>query len=331
MKRLLTLLILVITYWGCNAQQKGDSLAILYHRVYAYKNPGELSTRYDAVPFSYFDKKKLVFISESEKHPHFWQVKTTKGDTVFVRSELVSANPNLSHQQIAWEVENGIRKKNHGDLFFQNKIDIPVWASILIFIVFIAVLYLIRKHFTKIDRWFCRKEYPAAKQLLKPWFINYSLYAGLVIGSVQLISRKEYNWFMQDGMQLWGSYPGSLNWVMWAAVAAVVIVSVVSVAQAFMRFKVKVAVFYSAFSLVVIVLYYFTGLLLGAIAFVLAVLYAIGSGASKSSARTGTYNSGTSRVPGNDPSPVGATKYDDSGQQYVKNTAGSWEKRDGII
>jgi hypothetical protein len=287
MKSLVTILLLVSTYFGCIAQQKGDELAILYRRVYAYKNPGELNTRYSKIPFSYRDKNKLVFISESENHPKYFKAKTISGDTIFVKKKFVSADQKLTHLQIEQDVENGLRKENYGDIVYQNSNDYPMWIPIAILIVFAVGLFFLRKYFSKIDYWFCRKNNPSAKPLSKPWFINYSLYAGLVIGSMQLISMKEYQWFMQDGMQVWGSYPSKWDWLMWAAVVALVVIIIGSAIQAFLRFQVKMAILYGIFSLLIIGLYYLLGLLLGAIALVILILFAVGSG-GKSGPAPGT-------------------------------------------
>lgn len=110
MKKSVILLLFITIFMSCFSQQKGDSLAILYHRVYAYKIPSDLGTRFSKIPFSYLDKNKLVFIAKSENHPKYFQVKTVKGDTVFVKQKLVYYDQKLTHAQIEQDVEDGIRK-----------------------------------------------------------------------------------------------------------------------------------------------------------------------------------------------------------------------------
>jgi len=54
-------------------QQAGDSLALLYRRVYVYGNPDDFSTRLQDSPYSYYNNKKFTFISVDEngnKVPH---------------------------------------------------------------------------------------------------------------------------------------------------------------------------------------------------------------------------------------------------------------------
>jgi hypothetical protein len=99
----------------CFSQEKGDSLAILYRRVYAYKNPADLSTRYNEIPFSYLNKNKLVFISKSEEHPKYFQAKTVNGDTVFVKANSFG-RPGVNTCTNQARHSDGKRTRTYGEI-----------------------------------------------------------------------------------------------------------------------------------------------------------------------------------------------------------------------
>jgi len=288
MRKSVILILLILNYLGCHAQQPGDSLAILYYRVYVYTDPDDLSTRLSDVPFSYYNSKKLTFLSIDEKYPNHFRILTPQKDTAFVRSKMVSTDQALSHAQIKEEIVNGLRRKNPNSRPEKANIDLPRWASWAIILSIIVFLYLLWKKYYLIDNWFCRKSSPEPKRLSKPWFITYSLVAGVFIGSVQLFSGKEYKWFMQEGMQLWGRYPSFWDWVMWAAAMSVIIITVRTVIQAFYRFPSRLAVFNSFLSLIIITVYFAVGVTVGAAVAVLFFFFAAGSGSKGSEGSKGS-------------------------------------------
>lgn len=314
MKKSVTFILLILCYLGCHAQQPGDSLAILYNRVYVYRNPDDLSTRLGNAPFSYYDNKKLTFLLRDEKYPDHFKILTPAGDTAFVRAKMVSTDKALNHAQIREEVNSGLRSKNPGTRPEKANIDLPKWASWAIVLSIIGFLYLFWKKYNVIDNWFCRKSSGQPRRLSKPWFITYSLVAGVVIGSVQLFSGKEYKWFMQEGLQLWGRYPNFWDWVMWVAAMSIILIAIISFIQAFNRFPSKLAMLNSLFSLIIIAVYFVVGVIVGPIVAILIFFFAGGSGSSGSS--------GGNSAPSSESS--GSIKTV-NGQRYIKTDSGRWD------
>lgn len=288
-------------------QQAGDSLTLLYRHVYVYENPDDFSTRLKDSPFSYYDNKKFAFISADEKYPRYYKILTPQGDTGYVRSKMVSADQSMSYTRLREEIDEGLRSKDPGKKVHKSNLDLPKWASWAIFLGILGLLALFWIKFKVIDDWFCRINSSNTRRLRKVWFIKYSLIPGLVIGAMELFSSKEWEWFRQEGFQIWGSYPGKWDWVMWAATMSVIIVALIAIIQAFRRFRPKIALFYSLFSLAIIAVYYSAGILIG---FLVAVLLLLGGGGGSSSS---------------DNDPVGTVRYRD-GHTVVKNSSGGWNK-----
>jgi hypothetical protein len=322
---------LFLIFWllgFCNvfAQQKGDSLAILYQRVYAYKNPKDLSTRYNKIPFSYLNEHKLIFIAKSEKYPKYYQAKTVKGDTIFVKAKLVSTDQNLNHAQILQDIKDGKRKKSPGEIGDLTQF-LPAWAFWLIWIGLVYLLYRFWKRYDKFDQWFCRKARTRKSPFKNAWFIRYATLAGMVIGGIQLFAKHEFRWFLQEGFQVWGSYPNNWDWVMWGASIAFIGIVLVALVQSFSRFSTKYAIIYSILVLLLSSIYFIIGLVISGFVIILYVLSHMSSGKSGGSGgSSGSYNSGATQTPGRDNAPVGATKYDESGQKLAKNSDGEWRK-----
>jgi hypothetical protein len=317
MKKSVIFILLILSYLGCHAQQPGDSLAILYFRVYVYRNPDDLSTRLSNVPFSYYDNKKLTFLSTDEKYPDYYKILTPAGDTAFVHSKMVSTDKALKHSQIREEVNNGLRSKNPGTRPEKANIDLPRWASWAIVLSIIVFLYLLWKKYYVIDNWFCRKSSGQPRRLSKPWFITYSLVAGVVIGSVQLFSGLEYKWFMQEGLQLWGKYPNFWDWVMWAAAMSVILIAIITAVQAFNRFPSKLAILNSLLSIIIIAVFFGVGVIVGAIVAVLIFFFAGGSGKSETSGSSGGNSASSSESSGSIKTV--------NGQRYIKTDSGRWD------
>ncbi len=319
MKKTLILTLLIFSYLSCFSQQKGDSLAILYNRVYVYRNPDDLSSRLSNVPYSYYSSRKFTFLSADPEQPRYFKVLTPGGDTAFVRSKMVSADKTLSHEQIRQEVIDGIRSKAPGTRPERKDVDLPKWAKWLIFLSLLAILYLGWKKFYVLDNWFCRKGARRPGNISKPWFITYSLTAGLVIGAVELFSGKEHAWFIQEGFQLWGKYPSFWDWVMWGACVSVILIAARAVLQAFYRFPSKLAIWYSLLSVIIITVYFTVGVVVGAAVAVLVFLFAgRGSGSSSGSSGSSAGKSGSSSEPSGSIKTV-------NGQRFIKSDNGNWE------
>lgn len=313
MKECLLLALFMSATLGTQGQQAGDSLTLLYRRVYVYGNPDDFSTRLKDSPYSYYNNKKFAFISVDEKYPRYYKILTPQGDTGYVRSKMVSADQSLSYAQLREEIENGLRSKDPGKIAHKSKIELPKWASWAIFLGILGLLALFWIKFKVIDGWFCRMDSSNTRRLRKPWFIKFSMIPGIAIGAMELISPKEYKWFRQEGFQVWGSYPSNWDWVMWAAMVSVIFVAAGAVVQAFTRFRTRTAVFYALFSLAVIAIYFSVGMLVGAL---VAVLLFLGSGGGSSS------SSSSGKAPPSDPE--GTIKVV-NGQRLIKTNRGTWD------
>ncbi len=325
MKKILFILILLYAVCDLNAQEKGDSLAILYRRVYAYKNPKDLSTRYDKIPFSYLDEHKLIFIAKSKKYPKYYQVKTVEGDTVFVKAKMVSADQNLTHAQIMQDISDGKRKKSPDEIADLTKL-LPGWAFWIIWIGLVFLLYRFWKRFYKFDRWFCQKAGTRKNPFKDAWFIKFSIIAGVLFGAVLLFAKHEFRWFLEEGFQIWGSYPNNWDWVMWGASLAFMVIVLVAMVQSFSRFSVKYAVIYSLLVLLICSIYFIVGITLSVfIIIVYAITHARGSTGSGSSG--GSYNSGSSNSSNTYTKEEKVTRVlDDNYNEWEQNSSGDWER-----
>lgn len=322
-KRIILIVILLsqLSYlYPKNNLKAGDSLAILYYRVYAYKNPNDLSTRISVNPLSYRNKNKLVFIENSKDYEGYYKVAIQKGIEAYVKSNRLSSDQNLSHSQIRQDIEKGKRFKFHG---VKYKVDnnIPGWYFLIGFVLLLIIAYFLYKKYVILDSWFCKKARSKSKPLDKPWFIKYSLFPGLVIGGFQLLAPKEFTWFRMEGIQIWGSYPSILDWVLWGSLMSIFVVCIFSIIQAFRRFSIKYATIYSGISLIVISFYLFIGGITGGLVTAILMMAASGGGSGKSEGSSGSSSSNGS----GDNLPTGAFKYID-GQRHIKNTGGGYDK-----
>lgn len=259
------------------AQKKGDSLAILYYRVYAYGNPDDLSTRISVIPLSYRNKNKLVFIEDSEEYPGYFKVKTHEGVIAYVKSNRLSVDQNLSHKQISKEIEEGSRFKFYGVKYKLEGFNLPWWYYVIGFIVFLIIASRFYIKYKIIDTWYCKKARSQSKPLENPWFIKYALIPGIVIGVFQLFLQGEFTWFRMEGMQIWGSYPSFWDWILWASIMSVFLVGLLAIIQSFQRFSFIYALIYSVISLILIVIYFFIGGI-GSIIIAIFLMIKYGSG-----------------------------------------------------
>ena len=317
MKKSAILLVIVFIWLTGICQKPGDSLAILYYRVYGYTNPDELGSRYSKRPFSYYDDHKLVFLEFSEQYPGYYKVLTPKGDTIFVASNKLSTDQTLSHAQIKADINNGKRKKNYGEKFRITNTNIPHWIVWIILAIIIFILYKFWKRYPQFDRWYCNKFANGTKSSADTSFIKYSVFAGIAAGSVQLFSSSEFNWYMQEGGQAWGSFPSFWNWIMWGSTLAGYIIAIIMIIKSFKRFNLKNAIIYSFITSIIIALYFYIGLISGGLVVILIVIYWVykygnrsgGSGGSSSSSKTSS--SGTIKTV--------------NGQRYIKTDRGTWD------
>ena len=259
------------------AQKKGDSLAILYYRVYAYENPGDLSTRISVNPLSYRDKNKLVFIEDSDEYPGYFKVKTHEGVIAYVKSNRLSTNQSLSHKQIKKEIEEGSRFKFYGVKYKIEGFNYPWWYYVIGFIVLLIIASRFYLKYKILDTWYCKKARSQSKPLEDPWFIKYALISGIVIGMFQLFLPGEFTWFRMEGVQIWGSYPNYWDWILWASIVSIILVSLLAIIQAFQRFSFIYALIYSVISLIIIVIYFLIGGM-GSILIALLLMIKYGSG-----------------------------------------------------
>ena len=120
---------------------------------------------------------------------------------------------------------------------------------------------------------------------------------------------------MEDGFQLWGSYPSNWDWIIWANYVAFLLISIKAIIQAFVRFSFKVGLNYAFLSLMLIMIYFSFGIILGAIMFALFMLYAMG-GQGGSNPKPSGGDQGCS---------TGTVKRSTDGRQIRKNVNGSWD------
>lgn len=310
MKKLLLILLVLISFNSAIAQQKGDSLAILYKRVYLYKNPNDLSTRIDKI-YSYKNKRKFLYLETKEEHPNFYFIRAIGGEEAFVAKNKVSTDPSLSHHQIRNEIENGSRWKSPNlDIDPFNHIFLG-WSKYVAAAILLIILYVFSKKFIKIDIWFCHKSKKRANPLYSRWYIKYALVAGAIIGTVQLFAYNEYFWFMEDGFQIWGNYPSKWDWLIWACYVAFILITFLAILQSFKRFHFRLAISYAIYSFLIILTYFGTGIVLGAVLFVLFILL---SGGKKKGGSTGGYKG----------EPPGTIKNGAGGRRQIKLDDGSW-------
>jgi hypothetical protein len=308
MKTLITLLLLITTYFSCYSQQKGDSLAILYYPVYAYHNPNDFSTRYHSI-FS-FQNKKIVFIEESNTYSGYFKVKTGEGDTVYVKANRLAADPKLSPKTIIKEIQEGKRNKEYSRFINLKLPDYPYWYYWIAYFVVLLIAYILYRNYYKFDRWYCRKTNSRSNPLYRPLFLTYPLAMGLISGVIQFFSPQEYKWFWSEGFQIWGKYPSNWDYVMWATVVITVFVGFIAVIQAFRRFSPKYAVLYSIISLIMAGTFFYIGYLTSGLAIAVFFLRSFGSGNS---------------IDHNDGMSVGTYRNID-GINYVKNANGMYEQ-----
>lgn len=282
MKKLSLILLMVVSISVSFAQKKGDSLAILYYRVYAYENPDDLSTRISVVPLSYRDKNKLVFIEDSEEYPGHFKIKTQNGVIAYVKSNRLSADQSLSHKQIRKEIEEGSRFKFYGVKYKIEGFDLPWWFYVIAYIVLIIIAYRFYIKYKILDTWYCKKARSQSKPLFKPWFIKFAVMPGLVIGGFQLFFQGELTWFRMEGMQIWGSYPSFWDWILWASIMSVFLVGLLAIIQSFQRFSFKYGLIYSVVSLIIIGFYFFIGGITGGLVVFLFVISGGGGGGGSS-------------------------------------------------
>ena len=276
MKKLFLILLMMVSISVTFAQKKGDSLAILYYRVYAYGNPNDLSTRISVIPLSYRNKNKLVFIEDSEEYPGYFKIKTHKGVIAYVKSNRLSTDQNLSHRQIKQEINDGSRFRSYGVKYKIEGSNIPWWYWVIGYIVLLYIAYIFYKKYDILDRWYCKKAQSRSKPLFKPWFIRFAVMPGLVLGGLQLFIKGELRWFIAEGIQIWGSYPSVWDWILWASMMSVFVVSLIAIYNAFMRFTVKYAFIYSIISLIIIGFYFFIGCITGGL--VVFIFFITGGG-----------------------------------------------------
>jgi hypothetical protein len=272
MKKTLLTLAFFILLINAFSVEKGDSLAIIYDKVWAYENPDDLSTRLG--PYSYSDRK-MSYIETSTEHPDYFKVLTPDGKEAFVKNSRVSTDQNLTHQQVKDGLNKGVRNKGYGEQVILNKIvNFQSWITWVVFLGILAGFYFLWRYFLKIDKWYCRLNPSSLKSLKRPWLITYPVLLGMIIGSLQnFIARTETDWFLNDGVRIWAKYPSYWDWIIWGLFMLFFINLLAAIIQPFFRFSTIKAIFYVLISLVLSTLSFLVGILSGGLAFVVLVLY----------------------------------------------------------
>jgi hypothetical protein len=272
MKKMLVIIIFSLILHPVFCLQKGDSLAVLYMKVWAYEDPGDLSTR--TGPYSYLGPR-LVFLDTSMTYAGYYQVLTPDKKAAFIRKSRVSTDQTLTHQKILQAIKEG---KSY-DQTVENRdlsriINFRSWITWVVVVALLAGFYFLWKYFLRIDRWFCRRGRRPSKPLKSPWFITFSILPGLIIGAMQnFISRTETNWFLNEGMRLWAHYPSFWDWILWGLFMFFFAVLLGGIGQSFFRFPPLKALIYALMTVVIGSLYFVFGIFTGGFAFIILVLY----------------------------------------------------------
>jgi hypothetical protein len=188
---------------------EGESLQVLYNRIWAYKNPDDVSTRAGALSYS----NKITFVESDAKYPGFIKIKAIKGHEYYVKEDLVASQKKYSKSKLADEIASGKRyRSQYGPYNLYKYSPLPFWPTIGVSAVFLIMLYFIWKNFYKIDNWFHKFSNKRGAVLNRPWFIRYSLLSGLVIGAFwTFFAPDETEWFLYEGFRLWTDFPSIID------------------------------------------------------------------------------------------------------------------------
>jgi len=271
----------------------GDSLAILYEKVWAYENPEVLSTRLG--PYRKYLRKKMVFLEESLQFPGFVKVITPDKKTAFIKRTLLAENSKVSYHDIQQKIENKTQfKSQYSQIDLSNGVDYEYWQVWSVLGVFFIGLFFLWKYYYRIDNWCYKRSHAGKRTYARPRYIGYAAILGMVTGAFyQLISPTETEWFLFEGMRFWADYPSYIDWILWVVMWLSVLNLVVGIAEPFFRFKMVPAIIYSLLSLLLTGVYFFAGFISGGLMAVLVILYFFISGSGSGGGHSGqmAYNS----------------------------------------
>lgn len=316
MRKIVFLFVLIATTVAQTyAQKNGDSLCILYQRVWAYENPNNIATRLG--PY-YYSQKKMVFIEESTSYPGYVKVITPDKKTAFIKRKLLAENTKISKKEIWQDIEEGKRFKSQYMHYKTGIIDFRGWESWLVALLIYIALYYLWKNFFRIDNWFYKKSQITTRIKTKPRFISYSAILGMIVGSFYtLFAPTETEWFLYEGIHLWADYPTSIDWILWASIWLFAITIIAGIVSPFFRFRKIYRFIYAVINLVLMIVYFMAGVLSGGLVAILIILYLFVSGSSGSSSSNSGGSSGYSE-------PSGTIKTV-NGQRLIKTDSGRWD------
>ncbi len=273
MKHFILSLIIILLATGSFATvlKKGDSLQILYKRVWAYENPEDFSTRLG--PYSYL--KKMIFISESGEYPGYYQVITPDGKTALIKKHLLAGSPGITKKQVLNDISEGKREKNQYTKFHfldRKKLGLSRWAMVGIYVLILALLLAIWFFFPRFDRWMLRLDGKNESNAQLPWFIKYAALLGIVIGGIMLFKPAETEWFLNEGLRLWANYPTFWDWILWGLCLLFAVDLIAGIVTPFFRFSLVFAILYAIIALVLMSLYFLAGIASGGLIVIIAII-----------------------------------------------------------
>lgn len=292
MKKYAIVLLFMAAIFNGFSINKGDSLAILYEKVWAYENPEVLSTRLGPYRYSH---RKMIFLEESDQFPGFVKVITPDKKTAFIKRNLLAEDSNVNRKDIKQRIEDKVQfKSQYERIDWSNGVDYEWWQVWSVLGAFFIGLFFLWKYFYKVDNWCYKRSYSGKRVKTKPRYIGYAAILGMVVGGFyQVFSPTETEWFLFEGMRFWADYPSYIDWILWVTIWLFAINLVVGVAAPFFRFKVKPAILYSSLNLVLMGLYFFAGFISGGIVVILVIIYLFFSSSGSGVGHSGemAYNS----------------------------------------
>lgn len=267
MKKIIYFFILLILI-SCNKKKEyefieGESLQVLYENVWAYKNPDDLSSR--AGILGYYNK--VDYLGYNEDYPDYVKVKTNKGKEYYVKTSLLAPKRIYSIDRLSAELEEGTRQRSqYSNRKLTSLIDLSFWPSLVVSIILISILFLVWKNYYKIEMKFIDRSKTNKRIMYKPWFIKNALLSGIVIGAFHaFFAPRETEWFLYEGFSIIPNFPSSIDYILWFAMMYFIVSIFIAIIQTLKRFEKTAALKYSLIIFILMLVYFYSGLLFGGI------------------------------------------------------------------
>ena len=251
----------------------GEDLQVLYEKVWAYDDPSDLSSR--AGVLGYYNKVK--FIDYDKNYPKYIKISANQDKEYYVKSNLVAPKRVYSIEKISEEIKAGIRARSqYSNKKINHLINLSFWQSLIISLIFLLILFLIWKNFYRLELMFAKKSIKNKVIIYRPWFIKNALLSGLVLGAFHtFFAPTETEWFLFEGFSIYPKFPSLVHYILWVASMFFIASLVIIVIKSFLRFELVIAIIYSTLISILMLIYFYSGLLFGGI--VAAVLFFVGN------------------------------------------------------